>query len=258
MARGRTRGAVDRRTLLVVGLLAIAVVAVALVLTGGGGSPAATGAGSVDAPDGVADDQSETLRSLDSYTLTGTTTMVLGSNVSEVHRTVEADPRSGNVRATVTNREGGATAGMRTDYYTAGESTYLRYQFEGSNGSVYERTDTATLVNGSLSSTPSVWGQFDFDRRTIPSGDTLFLVDSPDQIRGDLPTDGEIESISVRAVVDDETGLVTAFQYHLRARTAGGSTFRYDATREVTAIGETTVSAPAWLQTAKDRTVSAS
>jgi hypothetical protein len=169
------------------------------------------------------------------------------------NRTVMVDYGAGRAFANSTQQfRGDRRDTVETAMFANGTEAFVRQGFPNVDAYLYEYRNGSSV--DSVADSASIDQRFDFDRSQTASGDTLLTADSIDQITDQGAFGGDVQSVSVRAVVDDETGVLLQMDYHVETTGPDGETIVHDLTREVTGLGSTTVSEPAWLDTARRRT----
>jgi PGF-CTERM protein len=138
---------------------------------------------------------------------------------------------------------------LRTQYYSVDETTFVRHGVPSLRTASYERVHREEF---GATSPPALGEQFAFDHERTDDGGHRFTADSVDQLR-ERPAEGEVTNVSVVVRVD-ESGVLRRLTYDLTLETADGERLTYHTEREVSAVGETTVPAPEWLPTARERT----
>lgn len=248
-------------------LLLAGAVALLIVLAGcsalddlGGGLPDAAGSGAdgTAAPGGSGGAGEATLAAVtDGGTADGNRsfTVSVESRVSDgagalVERQTVRVGADGRVYADTFRRTtGGNETTLRTQYYSVGETTFVRRGVPSLRTAGYERAHREEL---GATSTPALDEQFAFDHERTDDGGHRFTVDSVDQVR-ERPAESEVTNVSAVVLVDD-SGVLQRLTYDLTVETVDGERLTYHTEREVSAVGETTVAAPEWLPTARNRT----
>jgi len=224
--------------------------------SGDGSNPTETGVESVGTGTqltDVASDQTEALGDLRGYSLrvTENVTDRDGSLIQETRGRFDNERGRRYVNST-TRTTGSTEATIITEYFSTGEAVYERERLAGHDESSYNRYSRERLVD--RSEPIRLDAIFDFDHGRADDGDHLFTVDSPSQIRVDYAEGMEVDEITLRVRVDDETGIVEEV-YHVMVMTnEDGDRIVYGLHRLVHTIGVTDVEDPFWLTAARDRT----